>query len=1140
MKNRLSVFFFYDKDGIVRDFVTYFVKSLREISSYVLVVSNGKIREEDRSKLSSIADEIYERDNTGFDVWAYKDSFDFLTWDRIYDFEELVIANFTCYGPIFPFSEMFEKMESDSCDFWGAVKHPEQPNYLLPNNKGYINEHIMSYFMVIKESLLHDPSFKEYWDTVPYINSKTESTALHEVVFTKHFEELGFTSSAYVDLDNYKGRCNNSSIIKADELLIKDRCPLLKRRAFIFPNILNNLDLSISDHATGLIDYVKENSSYDTNMIWDDILSTTKLSILRDNIKPLSIIDDNRHISIKKYSKCNLIFILKDTSRTVISTVLSRLPSDEYNVVFSEFDSVFFNNICPNNNFVLQSNEVDFLTQILELKDELADYLVTSVFVVKNNCPNYLTITDEDFYRYSSDILFNKSEDVAHLCEQLNDSSSRLGLLMPQLVSFSCYWGIAFSQLYLSLYKKYKFLFEKMSLSVPFEDALLSNGIPAFTISTQKLISFSTTMSAVDIDTSIKSNYALISQILPLWIQNEGLFSSWLITSKYAINELSNLNYMREKLVTNFLRKQKKECINFRNYANSVSLFSQKPVKQNKPTNPILSFKTKYDLLRYEFSLKDSFKILRRSIRRLFQSSQAQELKKTKGKRFKKFACIYGMSIVEDEISILVHYCSSDKEKPYFSIGDIRQYPTSYLSDKEKMVVDHLNDYYHGASFYYVFKFSVHAFLEKGCMSLKDSLGNIVRLDFVNWTPVYNVIDFEKYSKVFYLNNGIAYCSSKFFAFKNELKHINSFSEKILFTMEFLNPFKYIWLFSENEGANDNSYELFKYAVKHTHRKCFYIGVNRDIVENKYKKYFVQKNSKKHFLLMNFASKLFSSFTYFEGIPTDYSKISRRHLMFARLKWYLVPHGMFVDKKTFILHKLMWGNPQALYAYNSVEKENWLKETEITNIKTFGFPRFSKWDVKELDNNEILIFFTWRQEFNFKQFTLNQFKNSDYYKDVISLIDLIMNKFPHRKIAFAFHHELVRHSFNMPIHNYVCSLMDRYDIEPVYYYNREGIDAFNYHFARAKYLITDVSSVAYDFASKKDAIVINYVNPSFIKGHHEYSPSNEVGYLAYSLDEVISCLEKDQNSNHILENRSKFFVPSNDTCKNILKEASRD
>ena len=63
---------FYDKNGIVGEYVFYYLKALKEVSEFIYVVVNGCINENDRAKLLTIANRVDIRENYGFDAYAYK------------------------------------------------------------------------------------------------------------------------------------------------------------------------------------------------------------------------------------------------------------------------------------------------------------------------------------------------------------------------------------------------------------------------------------------------------------------------------------------------------------------------------------------------------------------------------------------------------------------------------------------------------------------------------------------------------------------------------------------------------------------------------------------------------------------------------------------------------------------------------------------------------------------------------------------------------------------------------------------------------------------------------------------------------------------------------------------------------------
>ena len=122
---RLILYFMYDKDGIVDDYVPYMLRELKKNSTEILVVCNGKLTRESREKLQEVTPNVLVRENKGFDVWAYKTGLEYYGWDKIRSFDEVIMMNFTIMGPVYPLEEMFKTMDQRDLDFWGITMFHE-------------------------------------------------------------------------------------------------------------------------------------------------------------------------------------------------------------------------------------------------------------------------------------------------------------------------------------------------------------------------------------------------------------------------------------------------------------------------------------------------------------------------------------------------------------------------------------------------------------------------------------------------------------------------------------------------------------------------------------------------------------------------------------------------------------------------------------------------------------------------------------------------------------------------------------------------------------------------------------------------------------------------------------------------------
>ena len=105
---RLGIFFFYDAEGVVDDYIPTLLNGFRPYLSEMTIVCNGKLNEAGEKILSSYTNNLIVRPNEGFDVWAYKTAMESYGWEKLVSFDEVVLFNATIMGPVYPFSEMFE------------------------------------------------------------------------------------------------------------------------------------------------------------------------------------------------------------------------------------------------------------------------------------------------------------------------------------------------------------------------------------------------------------------------------------------------------------------------------------------------------------------------------------------------------------------------------------------------------------------------------------------------------------------------------------------------------------------------------------------------------------------------------------------------------------------------------------------------------------------------------------------------------------------------------------------------------------------------------------------------------------------------------------------------------------------------
>ena len=270
-KSRLAIFVFYDSDGIADDFVKYYLENLKAYTSRIVIVCNGAIGDEARTYFEGFTTDVILRENTGYDVMAWKTGLEYIGWDELEKYDELILANDTVFGPIYPFGEMFDAMSCrEELDFWGVTSYGDDNDndeYAEYNPFGYIPSHIQSYFIAYNKRLISSDDFNGYWTEMPEIQSRAEAIGRHEAYQTKYFEDLGYEWDVYARLKPKDAILSNDLYYLPDVLLKECRLPFIKRNAFILDLLPTSDGVNIGE----ALEIVRFDTNYDDRLIWQNI-----------------------------------------------------------------------------------------------------------------------------------------------------------------------------------------------------------------------------------------------------------------------------------------------------------------------------------------------------------------------------------------------------------------------------------------------------------------------------------------------------------------------------------------------------------------------------------------------------------------------------------------------------------------------------------------------------------------------------------------------------------------------------------------------------------------------------------------------------------------------------------------------------
>ena len=157
---RTAIFAGFRSDGKISDGQIYYLNSLSAVCDNIIFVCDNPIFEAELEKIRSIVCYFESKKHGMYDFGSYKIGYDYAKSSGILsDTHELIFANDSCYGAIYPFENYFNSSETENCDFWGITSN------LFPQL------HIQSYFYLMKKRVFESEIFKNFIENITVQNS---------------------------------------------------------------------------------------------------------------------------------------------------------------------------------------------------------------------------------------------------------------------------------------------------------------------------------------------------------------------------------------------------------------------------------------------------------------------------------------------------------------------------------------------------------------------------------------------------------------------------------------------------------------------------------------------------------------------------------------------------------------------------------------------------------------------------------------------------------------------------------------------------------------------------------------------------------------------------------------------------------
>lgn len=545
---RLCIYLLADRDGIVDEYICYMLQKIQDTVNDIVVVSNGNLTKESKTKLEMFTRDIYIRKNEGFDAGGFKDTIlNYLSIERVQEYEELVLINDSFFGPIDSFTHVFSEMDKrEEVDLWSLTKN--MGNYETKPS-------MQTYFVVFKSNLLHSKTFVEYWETLPYYTQFIEAVEQYEKNFADYFERRGYVWDAYINDDKYD--CEESREFyfssyhsEQYELMKEQKYPVVKRKLFAFNAMEGDYGIERQgrENILDTLKYIDTNTDYDSAMIWQHILRVYDLRNIQDSCCL-------RYIPTEKAKKANksvfCIWYNSDIDSFQMRERLSDLlmKTEVYLLTNTERTLDYLSKYTNVNLLVVDKQENKW-TALTQLIDKLSEFDYIGVLSEEE-----LGASANEPYSVKAGASWTKWEnlisgdDYISKVAALFENNKSLGLLVSQKPVFAKYFAcegfsekIEYQQedfFYLANIFKLNFLLRQNSELADYSDS--------FWCRRDQMIEFLQLIQNCHNKKLVRNNSKLIDKLFPYFIQSRRYYTAVLESEKSAsVTETLCIDYLRD------------------------------------------------------------------------------------------------------------------------------------------------------------------------------------------------------------------------------------------------------------------------------------------------------------------------------------------------------------------------------------------------------------------------------------------------------------------------------------------------------------------------------------------------------------------------------------------------------------------
>ena len=548
----LSVIINRNNKNVLGDDFLYYLKEIAQISKKTFVILKNSVKEEITNSLRDLNIDFlfFDKDCSQYEFYKY--AINKIGFEEIQKYDNLILSNDSFYGPIYSFEDMFEQMQNETCDYWGFLeKNITKFKFSFFKNKSEDISVTNSDFLVFKKNLLSSKEFKKWWNNS--YNFKTQED--YEIKQEFYFKKQNFKVSAFMKFDNYKSVARNFNY-SVSKLLENNQLPIIPKASLFSPYSVT-VENCLTHQTNDIVDFIKNKTNYDFELIYKDIIKNNKMSELKENLHlnfvlPTDVVKQQFNQD-KKVAL--IVYIYYADLVDYCFKYIQSMPDNSDIYIVSSKDETL--NSCREKAASIDNYNFEFRLKENKGRDVSA-YLVSCADVFQKY--DYICCVHDKKSPYFDSLI---AEDFAYQCFECNlstknyvanvintfESNPKIGLLTsPNMYFYHYLEGYSMFGNRTNLHN----LYNKLNLTVPFDETPIAPYGSMFWIRGDAIKPlFRHKWEYEDFPTEPLPTDGTVShaieRIYPFVAQEAGYLSGWIMPDSFCSIYLENLKYAQTK-----------------------------------------------------------------------------------------------------------------------------------------------------------------------------------------------------------------------------------------------------------------------------------------------------------------------------------------------------------------------------------------------------------------------------------------------------------------------------------------------------------------------------------------------------------------------------------------------------------------